>query len=50
MNGEEIRKTLKNNGKVYGTMLGLCSGPRWAGILSGANLDYVIIDTEHSAF
>ncbi|MGQ9609864.1 MAG: HpcH/HpaI aldolase family protein [bacterium] len=49
MNGEEIRKTLKNGGKVYGTMFGLCSNPRWASIISEINLDYVIIDTEHSA-
>ncbi len=50
MNGEEIRKTLKNGGKVYGTMFGLCNGPRWGSVLAGTNLDYVIIDTEHSAF
>ena len=50
MNGEELRKALKSGDFVYGTMLGLCRNPRWAGVLSGTNLDYVIIDTEHSAF
>jgi len=50
MNGEEIRQILKNGGKVYGTMLCMCQNPRWAGTLAGTGLDYVIIDTEHSAF
>lgn len=50
MNSEELRKVLKNGGFVYGTMLGLCRNPRWAGALAGTNLDYVIIDTEHAPF
>ena len=50
MNGGELKNTLSNGGKVYGTMLGLARNPRWAGVFAGANLDYVIIDTEHSAF
>jgi len=50
MNGEELRKTLKNGGVVYGTMVGLCRNPRWASVFAGLNLDYVIVDTEHAAY
>lgn len=50
MTGEEIRRALKNGGRVYGTMLSLCRNPRWAGVIADTGIDYVIIDTEHAAF
>jgi len=50
MNGQELRKTLKSGGIVYGTMLGLCHNPRWAGVLGGVGFDYVIIDNDHAAY
>jgi 2-keto-3-deoxy-L-rhamnonate aldolase RhmA len=50
MNSEELRKTLKDGGIVYGTMLGMSRNPRWAGVLAGTGLDYAIIDTEHAPF
>jgi 4-hydroxy-2-oxoheptanedioate aldolase len=50
MNSEELRKTIKDGGIVYGTMLGMSRNPRWAGVLAGTGLDYAIIDTEHAPF
>lgn len=48
MNGAELKATLKAGGRVYGTMLTHGRDARWAPVLSGIGLDYVVIDTEHS--
>jgi 2-keto-3-deoxy-L-rhamnonate aldolase RhmA len=50
MTGDQMRQTLAKGQRVYGAMLALARNPRWARALSGVGLDYVIIDTEHSAF
>ncbi len=50
MTGDEMRQALANGERVYGTMLALARNPRWARALAYVGLDYVIIDTEHSAF
>ncbi|HGE72691.1 TPA: hypothetical protein ENX78_17775 [Candidatus Poribacteria bacterium] len=50
MNSEELRKTIKDGGIVYGTMLSMARNPRWAGVLAGTGIDYAIIDTEHSPY
>ena len=48
MNGAELKATLKSGGRVFGTMISLNRNPRWAPVLDGVGLDYVVIDTEHS--
>ena len=48
MNGVELKATLKEGGRVFGTMLSLQGNPRWITVLDGVGLDYVIIDTEHN--
>lgn len=48
MNGAELKATLKNGGRVFGTMISIGRSPRWIPVLGGVGLDYVIIDTEHS--
>ena len=48
MNGAELKKTLQDGGRVFGTMLSVGRNPRWVPILAGVGLDYVIIDTEHN--
>ncbi len=50
MNNEELKKIIKDGGKVYGTMLSMAKNPRWASIFAETGLDYAIIDTEHSQF
>ena len=50
MNGEQMKHVLSDGGRVYGMMLALARNPRWAGALAESGLDYLIIDTEHSAF
>jgi 4-hydroxy-2-oxoheptanedioate aldolase len=48
MNGAELKATLKAGGRVYGTMITHGRDARWAPVLGGIGLDYVVIDTEHS--
>ena len=48
MNGAELKTTLQNGGRVFGTMISIGRSPRWVPTLTGVGLDYVIIDTEHS--
>ena len=48
MNGAELKATLQNGGRVFGTMISVGRSPRWIPTLAGVGLDYVIIDTEHS--
>ncbi len=48
MNGEQLKKTVRSGGVVYGTMLSMSRNPRWVTPISGFGLDYVIIDTEHA--
>jgi 4-hydroxy-2-oxoheptanedioate aldolase len=43
-----MRAKLHQGERVYGTMVNAVS-PRWPGVLSGLGLDFVFIDTEHSA-
>lgn len=50
MNNEELRKIIKDGGKVYGTMISMARNPKWADILVKAGLDYAIIDTERAPF
>ena len=49
MNGAELKATLKDGGRVFGTMLSLSRNPRWLPVLDGVGLDYAVIDTEHGA-
>ena len=48
VNGEQLKKTVRSGGVVYGTMLSMSRNPRWVTPISGFGLDYVIIDTEHA--
>ncbi len=48
MNGSELKATLKEGGRVFGTMIATGRNPRWIPALAEAGLDYVIIDTEHN--
>jgi 4-hydroxy-2-oxoheptanedioate aldolase len=50
MTGKELKAVLQEGGRVYGTMVCLTRNPRWARVLGGLGFDYVIVDTEHSAF
>ena len=50
MNGAELKATLKSGGRVYGTMISIGRNPHWVPALTGAGLDYVVVDTEHSAW
>jgi len=50
MTGNDMRQALADGQRVYGTMLALARNPRWSRALANVGLDYVIIDTEHSAF
>ena len=45
MTGDQMRRTLAKGQRVYGAMLALARNPRWARVLAGTGLDYVIIDT-----
>ena len=47
MNGAELKATLKEGGRVYGSMITHGRNPRWVEALGGIGLDYVVIDTEH---
>lgn len=47
MNGAELKATLKDGGRVYGSMITHGRNPRWVEALGGIGLDYVVIDTEH---
>ena len=46
MNGAELKQTLKEGGRVFGTMITHGQSPRWIPALSGVGLDYAVIDTE----
>jgi 4-hydroxy-2-oxoheptanedioate aldolase len=48
MNGAELKQTLKDGGRVFGTMITIGRSPRWVPVLSDVGLDYVVIDTEHN--
>lgn len=50
MNGADFREALRRGDTVYGTMLTLAKGARWAGVFGRLGFDYVIVDTEHSPF
>lgn len=48
MNGKELRNRLKNGDCVYGTAM-ISQSPLWPGIIASAGMDFVFIDTEHTA-
>ncbi len=48
MNGAELKATLKEGGRVFGTMIAVGRSVRWIPALADSGLDYVIIDTEHN--
>lgn len=50
MTGREMKQVLEGGRRVYGTMLARTLNVRWAPLLAGQGLDFVIIDTEHSPF
>ena len=49
MDGETLKQTLKQGGRVFGCMLSAMASTRFAGALKGSSLDYAIIDTEHGS-
>ena len=49
MNGAELKATLREGGRVFGTMLSLSRNPSWLAVLDGVGLDYAVIETEHNA-
>jgi 4-hydroxy-2-oxoheptanedioate aldolase len=46
MNGIQLRQSLREGRRLYGTMVASTS-PRWVPLLAGMPLDFVFIDTEH---
>ena len=50
MTGREMKQALHAGRRVYGTMWARGLNVRWAPVLAGRGLDYVIIDNEHSPF
>jgi len=48
MTGNELRQTLRNGNRVYGTLI-VSTSPSWIDIVGQLNLDFVFIDTEHIA-
>ena len=48
MNGAELKQTLREGGRVFGTMITHGHSPRWIPVLSGVGIDYAVIDTEHN--
>ena len=50
MKPQEIKNTLSNGGRVFGTMINFIEGVRWAPAFSSKALDYVIIDSEHGSY
>jgi 4-hydroxy-2-oxoheptanedioate aldolase len=50
MTGEQMKATLRDGGRVYGTMITLSRNPRWARVFGRLGFDYIIVDTEHSPF
>ena len=48
MSGADLKATLQQGGRIFGTMISLNRNPRWIPVLDGVGLDYVIIDTEHN--
>ncbi|MGD9495375.1 MAG: HpcH/HpaI aldolase/citrate lyase family protein [Armatimonadota bacterium] len=50
MTGRQTRQALEAGRRVYGTMWARGLSVRWAPLLAGRGLDFVIIDNEHSPF
>lgn len=46
MTGKELKDTLKNGGRVYGTLI-VSTSPIWLEVIENLGLDFVFIDTEH---
>ncbi|MBI2965269.1 MAG: hypothetical protein HYY34_03580 [Chloroflexi bacterium] len=49
MNAAELKAKLNAGSTVFGCMLTHIRNPRFATILAGGGVDYVVIDTEHSS-
>ena len=48
MNGKQFREELHAGKRLYGTMI-VSDSPRWPPVVSSLGLDFVFIDTEHTA-
>ncbi len=48
MTGKQLAKALRSGKRVYGTLI-VSPSPRWVDAISGLDLDFVFIDTEHIA-
>ena len=48
MNGYELRHALHSGQRVYGTLI-VSESPRWPDAIQNTGLDFVFIDTEHTA-
>jgi len=48
MNGKELKSRLKKGDCVYGTAM-ISQSPLWPGILASVGMDFVFVDTEHTA-
>jgi len=48
MNGRELCEALHSGRRVYGTCI-LSPSPKWPGAVAGLGVDFVFLDTEHTA-
>lgn len=46
MDGNELRRALREGRRVYGTLI-VSPSPIWPSVVKGSGLDFVFIDTEH---
>lgn len=46
MNVQELKQTVQNGGRVYGTLV-VSNSPHWPNSMKKAGLDFVFLDTEH---
>ncbi|MCA9734057.1 MAG: aldolase [Deferribacteres bacterium] len=49
MTGQQFKIKLKNGDRVYGSAV-VCPSPHWPGAVQQANLDFVFLDLEHTAW
>ncbi|KAA3618918.1 MAG: aldolase [Calditrichaeota bacterium] len=49
MTGKELKSTLKNGGRIYGSAI-VSPSPHWPGAVGQAGLDFVFLDLEHTAW
>ena len=48
MNGSQLRQALHSGQRVYGTLI-VSASPKWPEVIRDAGLDFLFIDTEHTA-